>query len=62
MQRFLIMTKQKKIRRTKHYYDERIEETDVQARERKPSRSIYGRAAKKPWQWAEYIKLRLKNY
>ena len=38
------------------------EETDVQAREKKPSRSIYGRAAKKPWQWSEYIKLRLKNY
>jgi hypothetical protein len=56
------MTKQKKIRRSDYFYNEDLDEKDTQAITKKPVKSIYERAAKKPWKWTEYIKLRLKNY
>jgi len=56
------MSKQKKIRRSDYFYDEVLEEKDVQAVLREKDKSIYERAARKPWKWMEYIKLRLKNY
>ena len=57
------MTEQKKRRKAVRYYDERSEENDVQAIKKKPSRSIYGRAAKQgAWKWVDYLMLRGKNY
>jgi hypothetical protein len=56
------MSKQKKIRRSKYFYNDVLDEKDTQAITKKPVSSIYERAAKKPWKWSEYIKLRLKNY
>jgi len=56
------MSKQKKIRRADHYYDERIEEADVQAISKDPSKTIFERAAKKPWKWIEHLKIRMKIF
>ena len=56
------MSKQKKIRRSNYFYNTDLDEKDVQAITKKPVRSIYERAAKKPWKWSEYIKLRLRCY
>ncbi|MCG3215589.1 MAG: hypothetical protein KAS63_02660 [Candidatus Heimdallarchaeota archaeon] len=56
------MSKQKRIRKIDNYYDDRLEEDDVQAITKKSSESIYGNAAKKPWKWAEYIKSRMKAF
>ncbi len=56
-------TEQKSRRKANRYYDERSEEREVQADSKKPSRSIYGRAAKKsPWKWVDYLIFRGKNY
>ncbi len=56
------MSKQKKIRRSHYFYNAELDEKDTQAITKKPARSIYERAAKKPWKWSEYIKLRLKSF
>lgn len=56
-------TEQKSRRKADRYYDERSEEREVQADSKEPSRSIYGRAAKKnPWKWVDYLIFRGKNY
>jgi hypothetical protein len=56
------MSKQKKIRRADYFYDDVLEEKDIQAITREQDSSIYERAARKPWKWMEYIKFRLKLY
>jgi len=57
------MTEQKSRRRAKRFYDERCEEKEVQAINKKPSKSIYERAAKNsPWKWVDYLILKGKNY
>lgn len=57
------MTEQKSRRKADRYYDERCEEKEVQAITKKPTRSIYGRAAKNnPWNWVDYLILKGKNY
>ena len=56
------MTEQKARRKADRFYDERTEESDIQAIKKKPSRSIYGRATKKSWPWTEYLRFKLKNY
>ena len=57
------MTEQNSRRRAKRFYDERCEEKEVQAINKKPSKSIYERAAKNsPWKWVDYLILKGKNY
>ena len=57
------LTEQKSRRRSKRFYDERCEEKEIQAVSKKPSRSIYERAAKNnPWKWVDYLILKGKNY
>jgi len=56
------MTEQKSRRKADRFYDERMEESDIQAIRKEPSRSIYGRASKISWKWTEYMRVRLKNF
>ncbi len=56
------MTEQKSRRKADRFYDERSEESDIQAITQKPSKTIYGRAAKKSWKWVDYLRLRLKSF
>jgi len=56
------LTEQKSRRKADRYYDERSEEQEAQAITKKPSRSIYGRAAKNsPWKWVDFLILKGKN-
>ena len=56
------MTEQKSRRKAERFYDERTEESDIQAITKRPSRTIYGRATKKTWKWTEYVRYRMKNF
>ncbi|NPD87324.1 MAG: hypothetical protein HGN29_01290 [Asgard group archaeon] len=55
------MLKQKTIRRASYFFNDELDEKDVQAITKKPTRSIYERVATKSRKWMKYIKLRLKN-